>query len=196
MKSRISAEISQTTVTSTARSPGRGRVAAPCSIINNIWNNKEQYFLQQFALIMKNNKCALSCNTRRTSNILCNTFSIDFSAKLCTIFCEIECKLCNICNVGNAKFLLHSIAYIAQHWKHSWNHSVCRCCGPAHPPPAHEPPASMSAGLFGSATVAIPRMELLQEWERAKWIASTRDLVGHGSWYWNYIFQVLRAHWR
>ena len=36
------------------------------------------------------------------------------------------------------------------------------------PTAAPEQPASMSAGLFGSTTVAIPPMELLQEWEWTK----------------------------
>ena len=38
--------------------------------------------------------------------------------------------------------------------------------GPAHPPAAPEPPASASAGLLGSTTVAMPRREWWQAVEQ------------------------------
>ena len=61
------------------------------------------------------------------------------------------------------------------HWPEDLSRSRCSTlwARPTHTPAAPESPASMSSGLFGSTTVAIPRMELLQEWERAKCNFST-----------------------
>jgi len=40
---------------------------------------------------------------------------------------------------------------------------------PVHCPAAPEPPASLSVGLFGSTTVAIPYGDMLQRGEREQW---------------------------